>query len=254
MNAKALISKLAKRFPKRIGEKRDYLGIQINKLPKEVNKIMLCLDFDYETYQIMLKNKPDLILTHHPFIYGTFMRVKNSSIEKGRLIDLMLENKTPIYSMHTNFDAGKDGMNDALASRLNLKNIKPLDTLPMARGGELEKEMDIISLAKFAKEQFKVNNGWLINSGKKSIKKVAIVGGAGWYFYKNAKLEGYDIFISGDIPHHGRRDIIMENYNFLDLPHEIEKIFIPQMKKILLEIDPNLEIIEYDHEKEPILI
>ena len=93
MNAKALISKLAKRFPKRIGEKRDYLGIQINKLPKEVNKIMLCLDFDYETYQIMLKHKPDLILTHHPFIYGTFMRVKNSSTEKGRLIDLMLENK-----------------------------------------------------------------------------------------------------------------------------------------------------------------
>ena len=70
MNAKALISKLSKRFPKRIGEKRDYLGIQINKLPKEVNKIMLCLDFDYETYQIMLKHKPDLILTHHPFIYG----------------------------------------------------------------------------------------------------------------------------------------------------------------------------------------
>ena len=254
MKSKSLITKLAKRFPKRIGARRDFLGIQINKLPTDINKIMLALDFDYEVYEHMLKEKPDLVLTHHPFIYGTFMRVKNSSPEKSKLIDMMLENGTPIYSMHTNFDAGKDGMNDALAERLGLVNVHPLIGEPMGRGGELKEEMDPVSFAKMAKEKFEVNNGWLINAGSKTIKSVAIIGGAGWYDYKVAKAEGYDIFISGDIPHHGRRDIIMENYNYLDLPHEIEKIFVHQMKKILLEIDPTLEIVIVDHEKEPILI
>ena len=36
--------------------------------------------------------------------------------------------------------------------------------------------------------------------------------------------------------------------------HEIEKIFMPQMKKILLNIDPDLNIIIVDHEKIPTLI
>lgn len=255
MNSKSLIAKLSKKFPKRIGDRRDYLGIQINKLPKEINKIMLCLDFDYETYKIMKKEKPDLVLTHHPFIYGTFMRVKNSSIQKSNLIDLMIEDGTPIYSMHTNFDTGKDGMNDALCERLGLTNVKPLETAPMARGGYLPHKMNIKEFAEYAKNKFEVNNGWLITANpKQEISSVAIVGGAGWYTYKNAQKEGYDIFISGDIPHHGRRDIIMEEYNYLDLPHEIEKIFVHQMKKILLEIDPNFDIVIIDHEKEPILI
>ena len=42
--------------------------------------------------------------------------------------------------------------------------------------------------------------------------------------------------------------------NYLDLPHEIEKIFMPQMKKLLLEMDDSLEIIIVDHEKLPKVI
>ena len=66
--------------------------------------------------------------------------------------------------------------------------------------------------------------------------------------------EGYDIFITGDTPHHIRRDVLAQHYNYLDVAHEVEKIFIPQMKKILLSIDPSLEVIEVDHEDLPELI
>ena len=71
---------------------------------------------------------------------------------------------------------------------------------------------------------------------------------------ENAQKEGYDIFISGDIPHHGRREVVLRKYNYLDLPHEIEKIFMPQMEETLLSIDPTLEIVKVDHEELPILI
>jgi putative NIF3 family GTP cyclohydrolase 1 type 2 len=83
---------------------------------------------------------------------------------------------------------------------------------------------------------------------------VAIIGGGGSYFYQNALLEGYDLFISGDVPHHVRRDVIARKYNYLDLPHEIERIFIPQMSKILQKIDGDLEIIAINHEETPKVI
>ncbi|MFA5503551.1 MAG: hypothetical protein WDA35_04150, partial [Bacilli bacterium] len=61
-------------------------------------------------------------------------------------------------------------------------------------------------------------------------------------------------YLSGDAPHHVRRDIVTSNYNYLDLPHEIEKIFLVTMKDILLSYDSSLEIVIIDHEKVPLVI
>ena len=38
------------------------------------------------------------------------------------------------------------------------------------------------------------------------------------------------------------------------MPHEIEKIFIPTMKKIIRDLDDSLELITIDHEIEPLVI
>ena len=99
-----------------------------------------------------------------------------------------------------------------------------------------------------------LNVSLLINNGAKIIKKVGIIGGGGSRGWRLAKEEGCDIYISGDAPHHVRREIIADNYNYLDMPHEIEKIFMPTMKEILLELDPSLEIKTVDHEKLPKVI
>ena len=156
--------------------------------------------------------------------------------------------------MHTNFDTGRDGMNDALARALKLRNICQLETCPMARGGELEKEMEIHEFALHAHKCLGLEYSHLINGGTKQIKSVAIIGGGGSREFINAMKEGYDIYISGDIPHHARRDVLANHYNFLDMFHEIERIFMPQMKKILLEINPTLEVEIIDHEVIPELI
>ena len=99
-----------------------------------------------------------------------------------------------------------------------------------------------------------VDYGLLLPYGKKSIKTVAIIGGGGWGFYKSAMLDGYDIYISGDIPHHGRRGVISYKYNYLDLPHEIEKVFMEKMAEHILSIYENIKIIKLDHEKLPEII
>lgn len=251
-----LFRELAKRFPKSIKSKGDRVGLMTGTLPENINNILLCLDFDEEVlnYVKKLNKKPDLILTHHPFIYGPRMRVLTHNDTKRIVVEAIDKLGIPVYSMHTNFDTGKDGMNDALAEALKLKNIKPLEFCKMARGGDLEKPMEIHEFALYANKCLGVEYSHLISAGVKIIKNVAIIGGGGSREFMIAKKEGYDIFISGDIPHHARRDVIANHYNFLDMSHEIERIFMPQMRKILLGIDPTLKVEIVDHEVIPELI
>lgn len=251
-----LFRELAKRFPKSIKSRGDRVGLMTGKLPEEINSILLCLDFDEEVLGKVkqMKVKPDLILTHHPFIYGPRMRVLTHNDAKREVVEAIDKMGIPVYSMHTNFDTGRDGMNDALANALKLKNIRSLEFCKMARGGELEQPMEIHAFALYANKCLGVEYSHLISGGKKTIKSVAIIGGGGSREFMIARKEGYDIFVSGDIPHHARRDVLANHYNFLDVSHEVERIFMPQMKKILHEIDPSIKVEIIDHEVIPELI
>ena len=255
MKTKILLKKLAKNFPKSLAESYDHVGLQCGKIKEETKTILLCLDYDEKVYQYIIDNnlsdKIDMIISHHPFIFGTRAKVLKRDPLKKELFDKTLELNIPVYSYHTNFDGGKEGMNDALTRELELENIISLETEPMARGGTLKNEMEIHDFAKYAMKKLNVNYGLLINEGKSKIKKVAIIGGGGWSSYLNAMNEGYDIYISGDIPHHGRRGVVANKFNYLDLPHEIEKIFMKQFKKVLLTIDSELQILTIDQEDLP---
>lgn len=254
MKTKALLRGLAKRFPKRIRMGKDPIGLQTGKLKDETNKILLCLDLDNIVFEEVLKHNPDLIITHHPFIYGTKRKVFEYDDNKRILCEKLDEMDIPVYSMHTNFDAGKGGMNDALAALLELENIRTSTSEPCMRGGDLKEEMNIYDFAKYAKEKLNVSYGLLLPYGKETVKSVAIIGGAGWSWFKDAMNEGYDVYISGDIPHHGRRDVISYKYNYLDLPHEIEKVFMETLKYHILSLDKDVEIICVDHEELPKVI
>ena len=255
MKTDILLKKLAKRFPKRYAKaNHDFVGLMVGKKPEEVHKILLCLDMDEEVLPFVKEERPDLIITHHPFFFGSKAKIIKYD-EKKRLLNEELEKLgVTLYSYHTNFDTGKGGMNDALSEALGLTDVYAPEKDPMMRIGYLKEEMDVIDFAKFAKKALKVSYSLLINKGNQRIRKVGVIGGGGSRSYVLAKEEGCDIYISGDAPHHVRRGVVTDNFNYLDMPHEIEKIFMPQMKKILLEIDDSLDIVIVDHEKEPMAI
>lgn len=255
MNTRSLLNKLAKQFPKRYAKmNHDFVGLMTGKLPTEVNKVLLCLDCDWEIFPLIKEEKPDLVLTHHPLVYGTRSRVFKRDPSKKELCDALDKIGVPVYSMHTNFDTGKGGMNDVLAEALGLKDIQIVEGNIMMRGGKLPSPMTAEEFAKHANKCLNVSYSLLLNKGKPVVESAAIIGGAGSYNWTIAKEAGYDIFISGDCPHHVRREIINGKYNYLDMPHEIEKIFVPAMKKIIHKMDDSIQIVCVDHEKEPNII
>lgn len=255
MKTNKLLRYLSNYYPKRYAKmNHDFVGLMVEPLPKEIKRIVLCLDMDNQILDEVISLKPDMVLTHHPFFFGKKRFILEHDPLKKECYEKLKENNICVYSMHTNFDTGRCGMNDALCEALNLKNIRSSVKNEMMRIGELDKEMEIHEFATFAKKAFDVEYGLLINEGKKYIKTVGIIGGGGSRSFMLAKEEGCDIYISGDAPHYLRRDVILNNYNYLDFPHEIERIFMKQMKKMLLKADDTLEVITIDHEKRPEVI
>ena len=255
MEMNVLLRNLAKYFPKRYAKmNHDHVGLMTGKKPDKVQRIFLCLDLDWEVLPQVKEFKPDVIITHHPFIYGTKNAVLKEDKHKRDLVKRLDKANIPVYSMHTNFDDGIGGMNDALTNALHLNDVYTPETCPSMRIGYLTKKMNIDDFAKYAKQCLNISYGLLTKANDKPIKKVGIVGGGGSGFYKTALEEGCDIYISGDAPHHTRREMLIEGMNYLDLPHEIEKIFMPAMYALLKEMDHKLEILIIDHEREPLVI
>ena len=250
-----ILRKLSKQFPKYLAKRYDdFVGLMVGKMPNKVQKILLCLDLDETLLPAIKDYKPNVILTHHPFIYGTKAKVLKEDEPKRNLYNKLENLNIPVYSFHTNFDAGKGGMNDALAIKLGLKNIYSPVLEPCMRIGVLPSPMEVKDFAKYVKKTLNVKYALLINEGKPMISKVGIVGGGGSKDFPIAIKEGCDIYISGDISHRTRRNIVLSKFNYLDVPHEVEKIFMPTMKNILLSIDNSLDILIVDHENEPTVI
>lgn len=254
MKTSKLIFKLRKIFPKKNGYNHDFSGLQVSKLKENTNSIVLCLDFDDDVLNKIKNKKIDLIITHHPLIYGLKEKVLNNDEIKKKLVKKIEKLKIPVYSIHTNFDCSKNGMNDTIAEILELKKVNVLNDNKIVRGGYLPYEMEVKQFANYVKNKLKLSYVFLINEGKKKIKKVALCAGAGADLFMLAQKQKYDIFCSGDAVHHIRHNIVCYKYNYLEIPHEVEKVFIFKMKKILKEIDSKLDIICIDNQKLPELL
>lgn len=255
MNSKLLIKKLWKLFPIKIAKKyNDFVGVMVPIINQDIKKISLCLDVDPNVIDISIKNNVDLIISHHPFFYGKKKDILKYDLLKNEMYKKLLNNKIGVYSFHTNFDEGHNGMNDALLNKLELENITPIKNLPMARKGVLKNEMEIKEFSKYVIEKLDLKYAQLINKGKNMIKTVGILGGSGAREYQYAFDDGCDIFLSGDTPYHIRREIIDKKYNYLHIDHEVEKIFCYQMFNILKRINSDLEVLIIDDVEQSELI
>ena len=63
---------LWKKYPRKEAEGFDFIGLQIGKLKDDINKVLIALDYDESLLEITREFKPDLIITHHPFIFGKY--------------------------------------------------------------------------------------------------------------------------------------------------------------------------------------
>lgn len=114
--------------PKRLSEKWDNTGLLLGDSAKEVNKILVALDITESIIKEAIEENIDLIITHHPIIFKPISSICADEI-LGKYIISLIKNNISVYCAHTNLDLTEGGVNDSLAKKLGLMDVKNLEVV-----------------------------------------------------------------------------------------------------------------------------
>lgn len=114
-----------------------------------------------------------------------------------------------------------------------LKNSLPGGT---GRYGNLEEKCTLRELSERCKDVFRAPYVTVAGDEKKLINKVAIVGGAGMDFARDAAQKGCDVLITGDLKHHEALDAVAIGLSIIDAGHYYTEFSaMPELSRIISE-------------------
>ena len=227
----------------------DNPGLLAGRSDKEVKKIYIALDATDEVVDAAIREKADLLLTHHPLIFRPVKKVNDQNFITRRLVRL-IQADISLYAMHTNFDAAPEGMAALAAERLDIREIRPLEcmgemkengtSVPYGIGavGSLYEPMTVNGLSEKVKKAFDLPFVLVYGPGlmDKEVKRAALCPGSGSSVIEQAVLAGADVLITGDIGHHPGIDAAARGLAVIDGGHYgLEHIFIQHMAEVLRE-------------------
>ena len=230
----------------------DNVGLQVGRSDKEIQTIALALDATSEVIDKAVREGADLILTHHPLLFGPVKKVTDSDHVGKRVLKLARED-IACFAMHTNFDVL--GMGDAAADLLKLADREVLEVTfeddisveGLGRIGSMIEPMKLSEVAARTAEVFEVENVRYYGDPDEMIVTCAILPGSGHGEIDLAAKCGADVIITGDISHHDGIDAVEKGIAVIDAGHYgVEKIFIPYMKEYLEREMPEIRILSCD--------
>ncbi len=199
-----IINYLDEKFHPEYQEDYDNAGFLVGCGAEECSGVLVALDLTAAVVAEARSLGCNLIVTHHPLIFGGLKRVTDRS-EAGRIVIEMLRNGMATYAAHTNLDNLPDGVNGILAQKLGLTNCQILrasaENIGAGMIGDLPCETDAEGFLLTVKQRLGLP--WVRMSGERStVRRVAICGGAGSFLIGDALRAGADAYLTADLKYH----------------------------------------------------
>lgn len=113
------------RFPPSWAETWDRFGLQIGDPNQEVKRVGITLESHPRSIAWAIQNDLQLLISHHPLFFEPLTSLENDQ-EPGRTATRIIKAGISLLVAHTNLDASPDGVSTALANRLGLTELRPL--------------------------------------------------------------------------------------------------------------------------------
>ncbi|MFW6770585.1 Nif3-like dinuclear metal center hexameric protein [Weissella cibaria] len=229
MKAKELIARIEAYAPRELAWECDPIGLQLGDPEQEIQTVMTALDVRPEVVQEAIEKHVDFIFAHHPMIFRPAKNL-DLSVPQNRMYADLIKHDIVVYAAHTNLDAAAGGMNDWLASALQLEQVKPLIPNPdgqtgLGRIGELATPQTVADYATFVRDLFQVAHVRVIaNDMNRQLKRIAVLGGDGGSEYPAALAAGADAYVTADFYYHTAHDVLADDFVVIDPDHHMEAI------------------------------
>lgn len=197
----------------------DNIGLMCGYSEQPVTKILVALDASLPVAEEAKRLGCELVVVHHPLIFTSTHTVSDETITGKRLL-AYLENGLSVISMHTNLDCAPGGVNDILAQRLGLRNVKVLEQGEMehlVRYGEVTPQ-SLRDFLPFVKQQLSCE-GLRYADGGREVHYIAVGGGSCGDYLTQMLALGCDTFVTADINYHRFADAAELGINLIDAGH-----------------------------------
>ena len=229
----------------------DNVGLLCGRRTKEVKKILVALDPFRTVIDEAIEIGADLIVTHHPLIFAEDVKAVNEDTETGRCLLELIEHGIAAINAHTNLDMAPGGVNDALAQKLALVNIRVADPSGtdeqgrewgLIRMGEVP-EQPLDAFLNRVKTLLGCEGLRYVNGGK-PVHKVCVGGGSCGGFITEAAKHGCDTFVTADVKYNQFRTAYELGINLIDAGHfHTETPTMPIVADKLQTAFPEVEVV-----------
>lgn len=198
-------------WPFRLQEDWDASGLAVGRPERPVRRIHLAVDPVASVVAEAVDAGADLLLTHHPLLLRGVTSVAADGF-KGRAIHDLVEGGCALLSCHTNADAARRGVSDALiaACGVNPDDAAPLvpdaadPRVGLGRVGTLEHPVTLAELAERLALRIPPAVQGLRVAGEPELRigTVAVCGGSGDSLFDTVRAHGADVYVTADLRHH----------------------------------------------------
>lgn len=247
--------------PKYLQESWDNSGIQISTGKLEIEKILTTLELTDEIVEEAIREDIDLIVSHHPLIFGGIKSIDFHD-PIGSMIVKLINAGICVYSSHTPFDKIEGGNNDYLAELIGLRDISGFtagDEVEMiGRIGILPHPMMLSSVVDLLAEVLNMETSEIrfVGDPNQMITTVGMCTGAGADLMDLAISNGCQLFITGDLKYHDAQNAKAKGIAVIDAGHYgTEKTFADNFAdKLKAVIGEQAEVIESKVDIDPFVI
>ena len=106
-------------------ESYDNCGLLVGNAEANCTGVLLSLDCTEEVLEEAIKEKCNLIISHHPVLFSGIKKITGADATQ-RILIKAIQNNIALYAAHTNVDNVRNGVNYKIAEKLGLINIKIL--------------------------------------------------------------------------------------------------------------------------------
>ncbi len=242
MTVRDLYEKLSERIPEELSEEWDNDGIMC--CPDDfvdVKRVLISLDVTEEVVDYAIDNGFDLIISHHPLIFKPISHIDPEDHIARKIIKLISSN-VAVISLHTRADKVKGGVNDCLARLIGLEDVEPFGDDCLGRIGHLERETSLEEFSAHVKSALGIER-MLASDAYNPVYTVALVGGDGKSYVKDAIELGADTYISGRIGYNVMEEAAEMGINLIEAGHYATEFPVTEFfTRLVNKIDPKITV------------
>lgn len=245
--------------PLHLAEDWDNVGLLAGDPQQPVSRIMTCLTITPASAEEAIRERAELIVTHHPLPFKPLKRLTTEQTA-GRLLWSLARAGVAVFSPHTAFDSAAAGINQQLAAGLGLTQIAPLvlsknDPAGLGSGrlGTLTTPQTLKQVAAKLALFLKIDGLQLVGDPIAQITRVAVACGSAGSFLPAAATAGCQLLITGETTFHTCLEAESLGMSLL-LPGHFasERFACEQLAEVLKQQFPGLHIWPSRAEKDPV--